>query len=80
MTYNKEFELDLSDIDVIELCLSRELHVRSESYQELERQDDAQGMDCAKQSISEITDLLGKLHNQKAWYSCGPKKTDMPIG
>lgn len=80
MTYNKVFELDLSDIDVIELCLSRELHARSENYQESKRQDDAQAMDSAKLGISEITDLLGKLHNQKAWYSYGPRNTGMPIG
>ena len=78
MKYNREFKLSLSDIDVIETCLSKELHVRSETFQELEPQGNSQEIDNAKQRISEITELLGKIHHQKVWHTANSAK--VPTG
>ena len=78
MTYKKQFNLNPSDIDVIETCLRKELHVRSEKYQGSVKQEDAEEMDCYKQGISEITELLGKIHNQKIWYGGDPAKPWVP--
>lgn len=80
MTYKKLFNLNPSDIDVIENCLRKELHIRSENYQGSEKQENAQEMDSHKQGISEITELLGKIHNQKIWFNGDPAKPWVPKG
>lgn len=78
MRYNRKFEFSLADIDVVEAALSKELHARSVAFQGLDPNDDAQEIDDSKQRISEITDLLGKIHNQKAWYTGNP--AEVPTG
>ncbi len=80
MTYKKQFDLNLSDIDVIETCLRKELHIRSERYQESVKQEDAKEMDSSKQDISKITELLGKIHSQKFWFGGDPAKPYVPKG
>lgn len=80
MAYKKQFDLNVSDIDLIETCLRKELHIRSENYQELVKQENAEEMDSAKQGVSEITELLGKIHNQKIWYDGDPAKPWVPKG
>jgi hypothetical protein len=82
MAYKKQFDLNPSDIDLIETCLRKELHVRSEICQcpEPEKHEHADEADSAKQRISEITELLGKIHNQKIWYDGDPAKPWMPKG
>lgn len=80
MKYNREFDLNPADIDVIETCLSKELHHRSEAYIELEKQEDAEAMEEVKQGITDITELLGKLHNQKVWYGRDPEHPVVPLG
>jgi DNA-binding protein H-NS len=82
MTYKKMFNLNPSDIDLIETCLRHELHIRSEKCQceELVKQENAEEMDSSKQRISEITELLGKIHNQKIWYDGDPAKPWVPKG
>jgi hypothetical protein len=80
MTYKKTFNLNLSDIDIIELCLRKELHLRSEKYQGSSEQEDAEAMDSYKRCISEITELLGKIHNQKIWFDGDPAKPWVPKG
>ncbi len=80
MTYNKQFDLNPSDIDVIETCLRKELHVRSEKYQESVKRENAEKIDRYKQGISKITDLLGKIHNQKIWFDGDPAKHWVPKG
>lgn len=80
MTYKKQFDLNLSDIDIIETCLRKELHNRSEKYQESVKQANAQVIDSSKQGVTEITELLGKIHNQKIWYAGDPTKPWMPKG
>lgn len=80
MSYKKQFDLNVSDIDLIETCLRRELHIRSENYQEQVKQENAEEMESAKHGVSEITKLLGKIHNQKIWYEGDPAKPWVPKG
>ena len=80
MNYNREFELNPEDIDVIEACLSKELHHRSEAYLKLEAEENHEAMEEAKVGISEITELLGKLHNQKVWFGRAPDNRAVPMG
>ncbi len=84
MTYKKQFDLNPSDIDLIETCLRKELHIRSEKCQcqcqEPAKHEHAEEMDSSKQGISEITELLGKIHNQKIWFTSNPAKPWVPRG
>ena len=80
MTYNKTFNLNPSDIDVIEICLRKELSIRSDKYQESVKRENPEEMESIKQIISEITDLLGKIHNQKIWFDGDPAKPWVPKG
>jgi hypothetical protein len=79
-TYNKQFDLDPSDIDIIETCLRKELHIHSNKYLESVKQTNAEKRDSSKQRISAITELLGKIHNQKIWFTSDPAKPWVPRG
>lgn len=79
-TYNKQFDLNVSDIDVIETCLRKELHVHSNKYLESAKQKNLETRDSSKQRISVITELLGKIHNQKIWFTSDPAKPWVPRG
>jgi hypothetical protein len=80
MTYKKTFNLNPSDIDVIELCLRKELSIRSNNYRESVERENAKVMESFKQNISEITELLGRIHNQKIWFDGDPAKPWVPKG
>ena len=80
MKYNREFDLNPADIEVIEACLSKELHHRSEAFLESEKQEDAQAMAEAKSGSAEITELLGKIHNPKVWFGRDPQHPEVPLG
>lgn len=87
MAYKKQFNLNPSDIEVIEACLRKELHLRSENCQceccqcrASGKQKHAEKVDSSKHGIAEITELLGKIHNQKIWYEGDPDKPWMPKG
>ncbi|MDU8928203.1 hypothetical protein RXV86_12470 [Alisedimentitalea sp. MJ-SS2] len=80
MKYKRKFKLNPHDIDLIENCLSKELHHRSEVFLQSEKQHDTDAMDAAKSGISEITELLAKLHDQKNWYGHDPKNRPVPMG
>ncbi|MCV6585174.1 MAG: hypothetical protein OIF47_06540 [Marinibacterium sp.] len=68
--YNTNFELGIGDLDLIESALlthQSELSLRrldlvtdsAEDSPEVAEIDD---------TLSNLTDLLGRLHNQKVWY------------
>jgi hypothetical protein len=80
MTYKKTFNLNPSDIDVIELCLRKELSIRSNNYRESVERENAKVMESFKQNISEITELLGRIHNQKIWFDGDLAKPWVPKG
>ena len=80
MTYNKTFDLNLSDIDIIEICLRKELAHLSSQYLESVEHGNAEETEACKEQISEITKLLGKIHNQKYWYTGDPAKRWVPKG
>ncbi len=63
MTYKKTFNLNPSDIDVIEICLRKELFIRLDKYQGSVKRKNAKEMGGFKQDFSEITELLGKIHS-----------------
>lgn len=71
--YNKNFELDIKELELIEnalhtkiknLSLNRVTIVESTIKPENEL-DSVKKVDA---EIKEINSLLGKLHNQKLWY------------
>jgi hypothetical protein len=69
--YNRNFDLTLGDIDLIEAALravKRDLSLGREGARALlpECEED--------DHVSEINDLLGRLHNQKIFY----RPTDEP--
>ncbi len=80
MTYNKSFHLNPSDIGIIETCLRKELSIRSDTYQVSVKRDNAEEMESFKKDISEITELLGKIHNQKIWFDGDPAMPWVPKG
>ena len=80
MTYNKAFNLNPSDVDVIEICLRKELSIRSDIYQGSVTRENTEEMESLKKGLSEITELLGKIHNQKIWFDGDPAKPWVPKG
>jgi hypothetical protein len=64
--HNPNFELTISDIDLIEAAL----HVtkRDLSMDLLEGTQEMLPADAAEDSLRKIEDLLGRLHNQKIFY------------
>lgn len=59
--YNRKFDLDLADVDVIETALRE--RVKSLSGVRMEQAS----LDNARE-LRAIKELLGRLHNQKVFY------------
>lgn len=73
MSYNKNFELNVRDIELIEqglnlqlsrLLTNRQAHVEST----IKPEHELASVREIDQQIHEIRDLLGRIHNQKIWY------------
>jgi|TARA_R110000787_G_scaffold11003_12_gene36869 hypothetical protein len=64
--YNRNFDLSISDIDLIEAAL----HVtkRDLSMDALNGTQAMLPVDATEDSLRKIDDLLGRLHNQKIFY------------
>ena len=62
-SYNTQFELSVDDLDVIESAL---IKVKSELRQESIAANSTLAPNCDE--VSQIHDLLGRLHNQKIFY------------
>jgi hypothetical protein len=63
--YNRNFDLTLGDIDLIEAALNvvkRDLSLGRDGSRALLPQDES------ADPIRDIDDLLGRLHNQKVFY------------
>lgn len=61
--YNKTFELSVEDVDLIETALRQTKSELAEQLVEQEKLDED-----VDQSVRQIHDLLGRLHNQKVFY------------
>jgi len=61
--YNETFELSVEDVDLIETTLRQ---AKSELAGQMVEQDEADKE--VDQSVRQIHDLLGRLHNQKVFY------------
>ena len=71
--YNKEFSLNPTDIDIIENALRKEINRLNVSRQTviestIQPPESIASVKEADGQIKIITELLGRLHNQKQWY------------
>ena len=63
MSFNRNFNMDLKDIDVIEESLR--LRLSSLSHKDLA---EGESKNSINSEIQKIQNVLGHLHNQKNWY------------
>ena len=80
---NTSFDLDVRDVELIENALNSVITKRSSTIINSASNSDTEQTEenCPveiKGQISELRDLLGKLHNQKVWYR--PKNRFAYIG
>ena len=73
MTHNKNFELGIKDIDLIELALNdklKRLSVNRLTFVEstIKPEYELESVKRIDREMKEINDLLGRLHNQKRWF------------
>lgn len=71
--YNRNFELSIDDIEIIENVLKRELKVLSERrnthiQSTIKPVEELESVDIIDRKMKKINDLLGRIHNQKNWY------------
>jgi hypothetical protein len=62
--YNEMFKLSVDDMDLIETALRRTQHALSQ--EQLVQSDEGKGDHV--ETIRQIRELLGRLHNQKIFY------------
>jgi hypothetical protein len=76
--YNRNFELDVNDIDLIEAALRSHKRVHSLERLRLIEEEAAASDDPrlaqVSAELSRVQDLLGRLHNQKIFYR--PKRSE----
>lgn len=75
--FNRQFDLTIADIDLIETALQQKVHRLSQDRIALMAADnrtasafeeDAERLGTLTERLAEIQDLLGRLHNQKTFY------------
>jgi len=64
MKPNRTFELSVQDIEIIETALSAKIDRRTRKA----IVDDSIDKEKLLDEANVIRDLLGRIHNQKAWY------------
>lgn len=76
--YKQNFDLNVADIELIEDTIRNEIRSLTDKKQTLNEgmTDDVVDLDLA---IKRLNGLLGKLHNQKIWYS-QVNQTGVPLG
>ncbi|MDT8327323.1 MAG: hypothetical protein RQ750_08075 [Roseovarius sp.] len=62
-TYNSNFELTVEDMDLIETSLRQ---TKAELAAQFDKAGDA--LPGSDETVRQIHDLLGRLHNQKVFY------------
>ena len=78
MAYKENFELDETDIELIEDTIRDEIRVLTGKKLKL-ADSESDGVVELDDTIKRLNMLLGKLHNQKVWYS-QVKQTGFPSG
>jgi len=73
--YNSHFNLNVEDIDLIEQALRREIKSRLQPDPVLEGNLGTSAPD----SVKKISSLLGKIHDQKVFYSVA-NPSGVPLG
>ncbi len=73
--YQENFKLNTSDIQLIEDVLRQHVAQNIKTQGE----DEASGLELTPDRIKKIQSLLGKLHNQKSFYSL-VNTTGYPVG
>lgn len=73
MSYNKKFDLDIDDIEIIENALFHKLNRLSEQrltsiQSTIIPETELESVKEIDKEMKKIHNLLGKLHNQKIWY------------
>ena len=74
-TYNKQFELSIKDVDLIERSMRFQIS-------HLSRTEALEKTKASKENhnkIIELMNVLGTLHNQKIWYG-QTHHTGVPLG
>lgn len=66
MKYNRQFELDINELYLVEAALSEKVERIVERM--MTNKLDAAETFQSQEEISNIQKLLGNLHNQKIWY------------
>lgn len=76
--YEKSFDLDESDIELIEDTIRNEIRTLTANKHD-EVESDSDNVVAMDAHIRKLNMLLGKLHNQKIWYS-QVNQTGVPLG
>lgn len=63
--YNDKFELSIEDVDLIEEALRRTKRSLASKASEVVARD---GVEAPAETLRQIHELLGRLHNQKVFY------------
>jgi len=83
--YNRQFDLTIADIDLIETALQQKVDRLSKARLALMSspnrktsafEEDTYRLATLSERLAEIHDLLGRLHNQKTFYR--PNETTRP--
>ena len=74
--YQENFKLNTNDIQLIEDVLRQ--HV-AENLKFANHREDVHQLEDAPERVKQIQNLLGKLHNQKSFYSL-VNATGYPVG
>ncbi len=78
VTYKKNFDLDEADIELIEDTLRNQIRTLTDNKQSLSEAESGRAIKLVE-TIKRLNELLGKLHNQKIWYS-QVNQTGVPLG
>ncbi len=74
-TYNKQFELTIKDVDLIERAVRHQISCLAHSEASVQTEESI----ANHNKIIELMDVMGTLHNQKIWYG-QVHRTGVPLG
>jgi len=71
--YNKNFELDIKELEIIEYALRDKIKKLSNNrltiiQSTIKPESEIESVKRLDDELKSINNLLGKLHNQKLWY------------